>query len=41
VLTGALAADAEWRSQGFLLARMAVNLFPKQLYHRVIAPYEC
>ena len=33
ILASACAQAAEWRSQGFLLARMAVNLFPKQLYH--------
>jgi diguanylate cyclase (GGDEF)-like protein/PAS domain S-box-containing protein len=33
ILASACAQAAEWRSQGFLLARMAVNLFPRQLYH--------
>jgi len=31
VIETACAQAAEWRSQGFSLARMAVNLFPKQL----------
>ena len=33
VLATACAQAAEWRSHGFLLARMAVNLFPRQLHH--------
>jgi diguanylate cyclase (GGDEF)-like protein/PAS domain S-box-containing protein len=33
ILETACAQAAEWRSQGFLLARMAVNLFPRQLHH--------
>jgi EAL domain-containing protein (putative c-di-GMP-specific phosphodiesterase class I) len=33
VLGTACAQAAEWRSQGFSLARMAVNLFPRQLHH--------
>ncbi len=33
VLGAACAQAAEWRSQGFSLARVAVNLFPRQLHH--------
>ena len=33
VLETACAQAADWRSRGFSLARMAVNLFPRQLHH--------
>jgi EAL domain-containing protein (putative c-di-GMP-specific phosphodiesterase class I) len=41
ILGTACAQAAAWRSQGFSLARMAVNLFPKQLcHHSLIADVE-
>jgi diguanylate cyclase (GGDEF)-like protein/PAS domain S-box-containing protein len=41
ILGTACAQAAAWRSQGFSLARMAVNLFPKQLcHHSLVADVE-
>jgi diguanylate cyclase (GGDEF)-like protein len=41
ILGTACAQAAAWRSQGFSLARIAVNLFPKQLcHHSLIADVE-
>jgi diguanylate cyclase (GGDEF)-like protein/PAS domain S-box-containing protein len=41
ILQTACAQAAEWRSQGFSLSRMAVNLFPRQLrHHSLVADVE-